>query len=147
MPSLSVLIGSDQIVDLDTPDRQTLLQAMAAAAGKESGLDAGKILQGVLAREALHSTGFGDGAAIPHVRLPGLRRFFAVLGRSRTGIPYDAVDGKPVHLLVLLVGPESDKDGYLKLMSKTAKFLKAEAARLMESTDLAKSLGDVAQEY
>jgi PTS system nitrogen regulatory IIA component len=147
MPSLSVLIGPTQVVDLDTSDRQTLLRTMSDVAAKDAGLDGAKVLAGVLAREALHSTGFGDGAAIPHVRLPGLRRFFAVLGRTRTGVPYDAVDGKPVHLLVLLVGPESDKDGYLKLMSKTAKFLKAEAARLMESTDLAKSLADVAQEY
>jgi PTS system nitrogen regulatory IIA component len=147
MPSLSVMIGPDQIVDLDTPDRDTLLRAMADVAAKDAGLDGAKVLQAVTAREALCSTGFGGGAAMPHVRLPGVRRFFAVLGRSRQGVPFDAVDGKPVHVMVLLVGPESDKDGYLKLMSKTAKLLKAEAGRLMESADLAKSLADVAQEY
>jgi mannitol/fructose-specific phosphotransferase system IIA component (Ntr-type) len=147
MPSLSVLLTPQQVVDSPSGDRDEVLQAMADVAAKEAGLDAQKLLQAIREREALLSTGFGGGAAMPHVRLAAARRFHCVLGRTRTGIEFAAADQKPVHLLLLIVGPEADRDGYRKLMAKGAKFLKAESSKLLETDDLAACLGEVAQEY
>lgn len=147
MPSLSLTLTSQQIVDLDSGDRDEVLRAMADVAATDANLDTAKLLQAILDREALLSTGFGGGAAMPHVRLQGVRRFHTVLGRTRKGIEFAAADEKPVHVLLLIVGPEADRDGYKKLMAKGAKFLKQEYAKLLEADDLAASLLEVVQEY
>lgn len=147
MPSLSLTLTPQQILDLDSGDRDEVLRAMAEAAAADAGLDAQKLLQAILDREALLSTGFGGGAAMPHVRLQGVRRFHTVLGRTRKGIEFAAADQQPVHILLLIVGPEADRDGYKKLMAKGAKFLKQEYAKLLEADDLAGGLAEVVQEY
>lgn len=147
MPSLSLTLTPQQIVDLDSGDRDEVLRAMADAAAKEGGLDGKTLLQAIRDREALLSTGFGGGAAMPHVRLSGVRKFVTVLGRTRKGIEFAAADQKPVHLLLLIVGPEADRDGYKKLMAKCAKFLKQEYQKLLDAEDLTACLTDVVQEY
>lgn len=147
MPSLSLTLTPQQIVDLDSGDREEVLRAMAEVAAADAGLDPQKLLQAILDREALLSTGFGGGAAMPHVRLQGVRRFHTVLGRTRKGIEFAAVDDKPVHVLLLIVGPEADRDGYKKLMAKGARFLKQEYAKLLEAPDLQACLLELVQEY
>jgi nitrogen PTS system EIIA component len=147
MPALSLTLTPQDTVDSDSGERDEVLRAMAEKAAKEAGLDAEKLLQAVRDREALLSTGFGGGAAMPHVRLPGVRRFHTVLGRTRKGIEFAAADQQPVHLLLLIVGPEADRDGYRKLMAKGAKFLKQEYSKLMEAQDLGACLVELVQEY
>lgn len=147
MPSLSVTLAPPQILDLQSGDRDEVLLAMADVAAKDAGLEPAKLLQVIREREALLSTGFGGGAAMPHVRLAGVRRFHTVLGRTRAGIEFAAADQKPVHVLLLIVGPEADRDGYKKLMAKCARFLKQEYQRIMDADDLPALLAEVLQEY
>jgi nitrogen PTS system EIIA component len=116
-------------------------------AAKVAGVEPDKLLAAIKEREKLVSTGFGGGVAMPHVRLAGVRKFFTALGRTRAGIDFNAADGKPVHLLLLVVGPEADRDGYQKLMARAAKFLKAEGPRLIDAPDLSAAVTAVAQEY
>src|SRR5690606_25473397 len=105
------------------------------------------LLQAILDREALLSTGFGGGAAMPHVRLQGVRRLHTVPGRTRQGIEVAAAGGKPGHHLLLVVGLGADRDGYKKLMAKGARFLKQEYAKLLEAPDLQACLLELVQEY
>lgn len=146
MPSLALSLDPTPI-DLDTDDRTAALRALVDVAAARLDLDAERLLAAVLEREKLLSTGFGGGAAMPHVRLQGAKRFGAVLGRARRGVPFDAADGEPVRLFLLVVGPESDREGYRKLMAHGARFLKAEGPRLLEADDLAAALAQVLQEY
>lgn len=147
MPSLSVTLTPQQILDLTSGDRDDVLGIMAEAAAKDAGLEAPKLLQVIKDREALLSTGFGGGAAMPHVRLSGVRRFHTVLARTKAGIEFAAADARPVHVLLLIVGPEADRDGYKKLMAKCARFLKQEYQRIMDADDLPACLAEVLQEY
>jgi len=75
-------------------------------------------------REKLGSTGIGDGIAIPHGKIPGLEGLVLSFGRSAAGIPFDAMDGKPVHLFFLLIAPENSAGLHLKALAKISKMLK-----------------------
>jgi PTS system nitrogen regulatory IIA component len=130
------MLGPKQIVEIDSANPADVLRALTDRAAEQSGVDPDLLFQTVTLREELCSTGFGSGVAMPHVRLDTVRSFHTVLGRTRQGIEFDAIDGKPVHLLLLVLGPTADKAGYQKLMSRAARFLKAEAARVLEAGDL-----------
>jgi CPA2 family monovalent cation:H+ antiporter-2 len=78
------------------------------------------ILKAVLEREQIESTGIGDGIAIPHARTEAVQDICICLGTSLKGIEYNAVDGKPVHILLLLVANESAHDLYVNTLSSIA---------------------------
>ncbi len=80
-------------------------------------------------RENLGSTGFGDGIAIPHCRLPGVENFVLGIGISRRGVNFDALDGKSVHLFCFLAGPEEKPDQYVKILAEISVVLRNEKAR------------------
>ena len=130
------MFGPERVVELNGEGREAALRQLAELAAEGSGLDAARLHQAVLDREALCSTGFGGGLAMPHVRIEDAQAFVTVLGRSRAGLPYDAVDGEPVHLLLLIAGPMEPRAQYQKLMARAAKFLKGEGQRLLAAEDL-----------
>ena len=87
------------------------------------------MLQVLLERERLGSTGIGDGIAIPHGKLQGLDEILLSFGRSSEGISFDAMDGKPVHLFFLLMVPENSAGLHLKILAKISRMLKDPALR------------------
>jgi nitrogen PTS system EIIA component len=91
--------------------------------------DSGEMLRVLLEREKLGSTGIGDGIAIPHGKLAGLDEILVAFGRSREGIAFDALDGKPVHLFFLLMAPENSAGQHLKALAKISRMLKDEIFR------------------
>ena len=98
----------NQIVLLDRPpDKPQLLGELAGRAATALSLDARALTAALLRREELGSTGLGGGIAIPHTRIPGLPRPFAVLAILRTPIQFDAIDGAPVDIVFLLLMPDS----------------------------------------
>ncbi len=89
-----------------------------------------KILQAVVERENLCSTGFENGVAIPHPRQGHpevVERLVAVFGRSRDGIDFDALDGEPVYIFFLLCAPTDSE--HLKALAKLSRFLRKKAFR------------------
>jgi PTS system nitrogen regulatory IIA component len=72
----------------------------------------------------LGSTGIGDGVAIPHGKASDLHELIVAFGRSKKGIAFDAIDGKPVHLFFLLLAPENSTGQHLKALAKISKMLK-----------------------
>ncbi|HNZ65367.1 MAG TPA: PTS sugar transporter subunit IIA [Smithella sp.] len=75
-------------------------------------------------RESLGSTGIGEGVAIPHGKISALNEIIVAFGRSRNGIAYHSLDGKPVHLFFLLLAPENSAGQHLKILAKISKMLK-----------------------
>lgn len=108
------------VLDLAASTKSGAIQELTAAAGREAPFaDAERFLKAVVARENVMSTGVGDGIALPHARSPEVKRPFAVIGRSKRGIDYKSVDGKPVHFVVLIGAPDRQTSVYLQLLSKS----------------------------
>jgi len=90
-------------------------------AGKISNSDAAK--KAVIEREKLMSTGVGKGVALPHGKYVDIDDVLISVGVSINGIDFDAVDGQPVHIFVLLLTPERFPSKHLKLLSKFSRML------------------------
>jgi PTS system nitrogen regulatory IIA component len=94
-----------------------------------SGIQSEAMVEVLLDREKLGSTGIGDGIAIPHGKLKGLDNLVIAFGRSREGIDFDSIDGKPVHIFFLLMAPESSTGQHLKALAKISRMMKDELYR------------------
>jgi len=87
-------------------------------------IDRAKAIDVLQQREKLGSTGIGDGVAIPHGKVSDIHELVVAFGRSREGIEFDAIDGKPVYLFFLLLAPENSTGQHLKALAKISKMLK-----------------------
>lgn len=96
---------------------------------KEKVEDRDQLVNALLDREKLGSTGIGDNVAIPHTKLKELNDILAVFGRSKEGIEFDSLDGKPVHFVCLLVAPEDSVGTHLKALAKISRLLKSNSFR------------------
>jgi nitrogen PTS system EIIA component len=136
MKIMDILVRDAVILDVDSADKPAVLERLAAAvAGAEPGLDAGRLLQVLVERENLQSTGIGDGVAIPHGKLPGLSRLLAGFARSRRGVDFESIDGQPTYLFFLLVVPEHSGGMHLKALARISRFFRDAGFRkaLMEA--------------
>src|SRR2546429_8532608 len=109
--------------------------ARAVAERHRDEVDRAKLVHALEDREKLNSTALGEGVAIPHGKLPGLRRVIAAFGRSPGGVDFSSLDGKPTHLFFLLVAPEDSAGAHLKALARISRLLKDETfrRRLMEA--------------
>jgi len=89
----------------------------------------------ILKREELMSTGVGKGVALPHGKYPHIDEVLITFGISKEGINFDAIDGQPVHIFVLLLTPEKYPDKHLKLLSKFSRMLNIAECREELLTD------------
>jgi PTS system nitrogen regulatory IIA component len=99
--------------------------------------DRDKVVEVLLEREKLGSTGIGDGIAIPHGKMKGIKELVASFGRSIQGIDFESIDNKPTHLFFLLVAPENSAGVHLKALARISRLLKDSRFRnrLMEAED------------
>lgn len=123
---ISELISSDHIItDLKAHSKQDALAELTGVLLSDNkNLDRESVLPILLEREKMGSTGIGEGVAIPHGKLKELDRVIISFGRSVSGVPFDSVDGKPVHLFFLLLAPEESAGLYLRILAKISRFLK-----------------------
>jgi PTS system nitrogen regulatory IIA component len=106
MKVADLLSSADVITDVAFADKQKLLEDLARRAGTAVDVLPALILSEVNKREQLGSTGMGGGVAIPHARFHQVARPFGILVRLKKPIDFDAVDGKPVDTIVLLLLPD-----------------------------------------
>src|SRR5690242_12860340 len=97
------------LVDLQANDKHQLLVLLARRAAALTGIDEKLILDGLMKREELGSTGMGEGAAIPHARIQGISKPIGLFARLKRPIPYQAIDDKPVDLVCLLLLPTTGR--------------------------------------
>jgi PTS system nitrogen regulatory IIA component len=100
------LATADVKADIAAADKKKLLSALARDAASKLDIPGERIAAELLKREELGSTGVGGGVAIPHARFAEARAPFGMLVRLKKAIDYDAVDGKPVDIVFLLLLPE-----------------------------------------
>jgi PTS system nitrogen regulatory IIA component len=122
------------LVELLTPDgvvansrassKKQILQDLARKAAELTGADERAIFEVVLERERLGSTGVGNGIAIPHGKLPGLKRLFAVFARLEKPVDFEAIDEQPVDLVFLLLAPEGAGADHLKALARVSRLLR-----------------------
>ena len=123
---LGDLIGPNSVVSaLKAKNKKHALQLLATKAAEVTHLDSRHILETILQREHLGSTGVGRGIAIPHGRVAGLDRIVCVFAQLETPIPYDAVDGEPVDLVFLLLAPEHAGAEHLKALARISRILRS----------------------
>lgn len=92
-------------------------------------VDKEKVLEKLFNREEKGTTGIGEGVALPHVRTSNIGEVAIAFGLSREGVDFNALDGKPAHLIFLLLGPESDNENYLRIMAGITRLVSEEARR------------------
>ena len=97
--------------------KKALLQQLANLAGQRLGLDSAAILSSLSEREQLGSTGFGQGVAIPHGKIEGLKRIYCLFARLAEPLDYKAIDNRPVDLIFLLLSPPDAGAEHLKALA------------------------------
>jgi PTS system nitrogen regulatory IIA component len=118
------------IEELKATSKRTVLAELSEIFTQDhAGIHAEAMVGVLLEREKLGSTGIGDGIAIPHGKLKGLDGLVISFGRSRQGIEFDAIDGKPVHIFFLLMAPESSTGQHLKALARISRMLKDQEFR------------------
>ncbi len=110
--------------DLKARNKQEVLGELAGMVAKKEGLDISVLIPVLEEREKLGSTGIGEGIAIPHGKLKGLKKLVASFGRSAKGINFDSIDGKPARLFFLLMAPENTAGMHLKALARISRLLK-----------------------
>ena len=142
MKIMDSLVRDAVILNLGVRTKREVLAEMAAALAKvEPQIEAERLLEVLLEREALQSTGIGEGVAIPHGKLAGLDRLVATFARSPEGVDFEAIDGQPTYHFFLLVVPEHSGGQYLKALARISRFFRDAAFR--QSLSDAETLDDV----
>lgn len=90
---------------------------------------ADRAVETLVAREKLGSTGIGEGIAVPHGKLPDFPEIRLAFGRHPEGVPFDAIDEKPVRLFFLVLGPDKAPGPHLKLLAKISRIVRATSVR------------------
>lgn len=123
---ISELLNAGAIVEnLRGPGKNEVLAELTEALVRvENGLDREEVIRVLQERERLGSTGIGDGVAIPHGKLKNTDRLLVSFGRSRAGVDFDSMDGKPAHLFFLLLAPEESVGIHLKTLARISKLLR-----------------------
>ena len=133
--TLTDLVSSNAIVPaLKVNSKKQAIQELAARAAALTGQNERAILEILMQREKLGSTGVGNGIAIPHGKLSKLSKLFGLFARLERPVDFEALDGQPVDLVFLLLAPEAAGADHLKALARVA--------RLLRDSDVARKLRD-----
>ncbi len=119
------ILKKDMILnDLQAQEKQGILQELAIVAAPAAGLPADEILNVLMDRERIGSTGLGGGIGIPHGKIKDLQNPVICLGLSRQGADFESMDGLPTHIFILLLTPDNSAGLNLKLLAQISRMLK-----------------------
>jgi PTS system nitrogen regulatory IIA component len=118
-----LLSSNDVLLDLEAPNKQALFEAIGHLWEGHDGIAASEIVASLNAREMLGSTGLGQGVAIPHARISGLKQPLAAFVRTKNSIEFDAPDGQPVGNCFMLLAPQQTTEQHLKMLADGAEML------------------------
>ena len=120
-----ILVKEGSILDLASDTKDAVLEELARAVAEvEPSLNAERLQEVLADREALQSTGIGEGVAIPHGKISGLDHIVASFARSVKGVDFQSIDGQPTHLFFLLVVPEHSGGQHLKALARISRFFR-----------------------
>jgi PTS system nitrogen regulatory IIA component len=130
-----ILTPDRVVVPMDARDKSGAIAELARVLVEHTGGALEEVLDAIQERESVLSTGIGFGVAIPHARCAAVRELSMVGGVSATPVPYDSIDGEPVRLFFLIVGPEASAGLHVKILSRIARLVRRDGVRkqLVES--------------
>jgi PTS system nitrogen regulatory IIA component len=131
-----LLSPGNVVVDLEASSKKRVFEQAGLLFENNQGIARSVVFDALLARERLGSTGLGQGIAIPHGRIKGLREAVGAFVRLAAPVQFDSPDGKPVSLLFVLLVPEAATEQHLQILSELAEMFSDRALR--------ESLGSVA---
>jgi nitrogen PTS system EIIA component len=130
MKILDILPKESIISELRGRTKREVLEELTDALLKQKPqLNRARVVEVLLERERLGSTGIGDGIAIPHGKVKDLDQLALSFGRSTAGVDFESMDGKPAHFFFLLVAPENCAGIHLRALAKIARLLKNSSVR------------------
>lgn len=132
-----LLPPSNVLTGLEVTSKKRVFEQAALLFENNQGIERGRVFDSLFARERLGSTGLGQGVAVPHGRIKGLREAVGAFIRVADPIPFDAPDGKPVTMLIFLLVPEQATQEHLEILSELAQMLSDRPFReaLLETPD------------
>lgn len=145
MPAdFSKMIAEDRIIDLKSSDKEGALNELIEVISTSPLInDKDTFAKAIFEREKIISTGVGIGVAVPHVKIPQVGDFVAAIGRSHKGIDFQALDEKPVHIVVMIGASDKQSGEFLKVLAKLVLRLKDKNFR--RAVMLAKSQAEIKQ--
>lgn len=117
------------VVDLDASSKKRVFEQAGLLFENNQGIGRSQVYDALFAREKLGSTGLGQGIAIPHGRIKGLKDAKGAFLRLAVPVQFDAPDGKPVDMLFVLLVPEAATEHHLQLLSELAQMFSDRAFR------------------
>ena len=125
MTLLDILSADSTLVDLKGETKEDIIAELVDTLAVGDAIsDRDKVLQAVLEREKIMSTGIGDGIAIPHGKSDAVEKLVAALGTQRRGVDFEALDGEPAHVFFLLVSPANVSGPHIKALARISRLLK-----------------------
>ena len=118
-----LLPPSNIVLDVDVSSKKRMFEQVGLLFENNQAVARGLVFDSLFARERLGSTGLGQGVAIPHGRIKGLREPVGAFLRLKAPVPFDAPDGRPVNLIFVLLVPEQATEQHLEILSELAQML------------------------
>lgn len=119
MYNLAKMLAPSRITDLKATDKDSVLTELVELLAQSPLVqDRDAVLKAIFEREKIISTGIGIGVAVPHVKIPEIKDFVISIGRSTKGVDFQALDDKPVHLVVMIGASDRQSGEYLKVLAE-----------------------------
>ncbi|MFH2134228.1 MAG: PTS IIA-like nitrogen regulatory protein PtsN [Pseudomonadota bacterium] len=137
MSLISKILAPDCVMlDSESASKKRVFENVGLLFENTLGIARSQVFDSLFAREKLGSTGLGQGVAIPHGRVKGLRDAAAAFVKMKTPIPFDAPDGQPVKFIFVLLVPERATDLHLQILGELAQMFSEQSFRdRLEATD------------
>lgn len=129
--NLSEILSSDCIcLDITKRSKPDVIRELAELSARSGAVtDTNKLVDALMNREKIQTTGIGHGMAIPHATAEGVKGLVLALGISKEGVNFDSLDDLPVHLIFLLAGEPRLQTSFLSILSKISRFFRKEEFR------------------
>ncbi len=125
-----ILPEANILLDLDVSSKKRVFEQVGLLFENNHSIARSEVFDSLFAREKLGSTGLGQGIAIPHGRMKGLKEALGAMVRTREPIPFDAPDGQNVSLIFVLLVPDRATDAHLQILSELAQMFSDKAFRV-----------------
>ena len=133
------------VLDIKATDKESAIREMAEVLKQLKKIkDTSEVIDVLLQREKLGSTGIGQGIGIPHAKSQNVKSLVAAFGLSQKGVNFDSLDGEPVYIFFLLIAPADSAGPHLKALARVSRLLKDKFFReCLKNTKTAKDIMDL----
>ena len=129
MTLLDLISERSIIIGLRGTTKREIIEELVNAIDTNQIADRGRVMESVLQREGIMSTGIGHGIAIPHGKSEAVKALSGVLGIKREGVDFESLDGQPAYIFFLLVSPADVSGPHIKALARISRLLKGEEFR------------------